>query len=449
MPDNLLPGFKKAIESPAEDLDLEFKRSLPLSENVGKAKLAKEICALANHGGGWIVLGREDDGSYPDELPEEIADIDQDKVNQIVAAYLQPAPHCTVSAQQPEDICFTVPVIWVPPCGTSPVCARKNGPNDERGRTQGISKGTHYIRKAGPVSAPIESPDEWQDIIRRCVLSDKSSLLGALTTMIEQPRPAPETEEQSVLDADFEHAIDRWKDEAQEHPYEIDLTNCFVGYGFQLLDAEPVTTDQLTDCLRNRPHDTRGGHVFFDGGYNSTYRPFVIEVAGHDGLEVHANTTDFDHRSVWRLSEALSGTEVISYWEDTEWIKGAVEQNSSRIWERGQHIWVAQQIAYANGFLATVKHIANYFSFTGDVRIRALFSGLNGRTLKSTDIRAFYSMDYRAHQNMKQTDFVLNVEDLAAETRSSAIASIIQPVNKLTQGPAITAESVVRSLSTN
>lgn len=44
---------------------------------------------------------------------------------------------------------------------------------------------------------------------------------------------------------------------------------------------------------------------------------------------------------------------------------------------------------------------------------------------------------------------VLKASDLAAETRSSAIASIIQPMNKLTQGPAVNAESVVRSLRAN
>ncbi|WP_346909479.1 hypothetical protein [uncultured Roseibium sp.] len=176
------------------------------------------------------------------------------------------------------------------------------------------------------------------------MLADKTSLLGALSTMIEQPRPALEAEEQNVFDADFEHMVARWKAEAQDHPYEIDLTNCFIAYGFQLVDAEPVTTDQLTECLRNRPHDARGRYTFFENNYNSPYRPFVIEVADHDGLEVHVNTTDFDHRAIWRLSECLSGTEVISYWEDTEWIKSAVEGRSSITWERGQHIWIAHQL---------------------------------------------------------------------------------------------------------
>ncbi|WP_299776851.1 helix-turn-helix domain-containing protein [uncultured Roseobacter sp.] len=446
MPNELPLDFSQALNLPNEDLDVEFKRSLPLNDNVGKAKLAKEICALANHGGGWIVLGREDDGSYPETLPDEIVGVDQDQINQIAAAYLQPSPHCTVSMQQPNGVEFSVPVIWVPSCGTSPVCGKKNGPNDERGRTQGVAKGVHYIRKAGPVSAPIETPDEWQDVIRRCVLSDKTSLLGALSTMIEEPRPVLEAEGPNLFDADFEHMVELWKKEAQEHPYEVDLTDCFVAYGFQLIDAEPVTTDQLTECLRHRRRDARGGHVFFENDYNSPYRPFVMEVANHDGLEVHVNTADFDHRAIWRLSECLSGTEIISYWEDTAWIKRAVEDRSTLTWSRGQHIWIKQQIAYANSFLATVKHIADYFNFTGDVRVQVLFSGLNGRNLNSTDISVYYSMDYRARQNTKQVDFVVNAGDLSVETRSATIASIIQPMNKLTQGPAITADSVVRAL---
>ncbi|EEE35395.1 hypothetical protein RKLH11_4071 [Rhodobacteraceae bacterium KLH11] len=58
-------------------------------------------------------------------------------------------------------------------------------------------------------------------------------------------------------------------------------------------------------------------------------------------------------------------------------------------------------------------------------------------------------MDYRAHQDTKQIDFVLKAAELAAETRSSAIVSMIQPMNKLTQGPVVTADSVVRSLGAN
>ncbi|MEO0625289.1 MAG: ATP-binding protein [Pseudomonadota bacterium] len=445
MPDPHLLDYGRALQSPAEDLDVEFKRTLPLADNVGKAKLAKEICALANHGGGYLVLGRDDDGSYPDAAPPEIANVDHDTVNQITSAYLEPAPHCSVSIQQPEGVAFEVVVIWVPSCGTAPVCAKKNGPNDARGRPEGINKGIHYIRKAGPVSAPIESPAEWHDVIRRCVLNDKTALLGALSTMIEQPRAPAEVRD--GFDIEFEHLVSSWRAEAAEHPYDVDLTRNFEAYGFQLLGAEPVTTERISRSLDAVPRSTRG-HGFFRSRYPEAHGPFLLEVEGIAGLEVHANTPDWDHRFLWRLSENLIGTEAISYWEDTEYIKRAVEERSSRKWNRGQHIWINQQIAYADNFLAMVKHMVNYFEYNGDVRLRVLFSGLSGRALKSPDAVVSYSREYLARQDTKQTDFVVNAAELAAETRSSIVVSMVQPMNKFTQGPEITPKGVVHSLRT-
>jgi len=389
--------FSVPLNVESEDLDIEFKRSLPLGEKVGKAKLAKEICALANHGGGWIVLGREDDGSYPDALPAELQGIDQDIVNQIASAYLQPAPHCSVRWMRPTDITFDVLVIWVSSLGMSPVSGAKNGPNGQNGGTVGITKGTHYIRKAGPVSAPIESPDEWQTVIRRCVLSDKTALLAALTTMLERPNQTLDDEEDNTLDTDFEHMIEVWKNEALKNPYEVDLSENFICYGFHLLDAEPVTINKIKQCLRDRPANIRGGHQFFEDGYNSQYRPAVISVADTDGLEVRAATDDFEPRSTWRVSEALSGVEVISYWEDTAWIKRAVEDRSTRKWKRGKAIWIKQQIAFCHSFLTMVKHISDFFGYNGLIRLRVLFSGLKGRSLNSPDFAVHYSMNYEAH----------------------------------------------------
>ena len=447
MTDSALLDFLVPLNVDSEDLDIEFKRSLPLGEKTGKAKLAKEICALANHGGGWIVLGREDDGSYPAALAKDLSGVNQDTINQIASAYLQPAPHCSVRWMKPNEVAFDVLVIWVSPLGVSPVCGAKNGPNGQGGGTVGIVRGVHYIRKAGPVSAPIESPDEWQTVIRRCVLSDKTTLLAALTTMLERPIANPEDEEESALDADFNHMIAFWKDEASRNRYAVDLSKNFICYGFKLVNAEPVTTSQITDCLERRPADTRGDRQFFDNQYNSRCRPVVIEVAGTDGLEVRATSDDFDLRFAWRVSEALSGVEVISYWEDTAWIKGAVEDRSSRTWERGKAIWITQQIAYCHNFLEMVKHIADFFEYDGAIRLRVLFSGLKGRSLGSPDSAVHYSMDYEAHQDTKLVDFTVKANALESEARSSTIAAIIQPMNKLTQGPEITAERVVRQLA--
>lgn len=447
MTESALLNFREPLDIDAESLEIEFKRSLPLDEKAGKAKLAKEICALANHGGGWIVLGRNDDGSYPATLPEILFGIDQDTINQIASAYLQPTPHCSVRWVKPNNVAYEVLVIWVSPLRVSPVSAAKNGPNGERGGTVGVTKGTHYIRKAGPISAPIESPDEWQTVIRRCVLSDKTSLLAALTTMLERPNSSSEEDEKTPLDGDLEHVIAAWKDEASKTSYEVDLSQNFIAYGFQLVSAEPVTIPQIKECLRRRPADPRGEHQFFNSGYNSPYSPIIIEVAGVAGLEVRTTSNDFDLRSIWRLGEALSGVEVISYWEDTEWMKSAVEGRSSRKWHRGKAIWLQQQVAYCNNFLEMVQQISDFFNYDGAVRLYVLFSGLKGRSLNSPNPGVYYSMDYTAHQNTKQVDINVNASALQPEARSATIAAIVQAMNKLTQGPELTAETVVKMLA--
>ena len=58
MRSDLLP----LISEPHEDLAVEYKTWLDLGQEKDKATLAKACIALANHGGGFIVLGFDEDG---------------------------------------------------------------------------------------------------------------------------------------------------------------------------------------------------------------------------------------------------------------------------------------------------------------------------------------------------------------------------------------------------
>jgi len=49
----------------------------------------------------------------------------------------------------------THPVVWVPSHGAVPVCSKADGPQDERGRPQGININTYHIRTPRPQSEPI------------------------------------------------------------------------------------------------------------------------------------------------------------------------------------------------------------------------------------------------------------------------------------------------------
>src|SRR5437016_12044495 len=66
------PRLLELLRNPAEDLSIEIKEWLDLRDNVHKAKLAQAIIALANHGGGALLLGyaQQADGAF---IPEPLA----------------------------------------------------------------------------------------------------------------------------------------------------------------------------------------------------------------------------------------------------------------------------------------------------------------------------------------------------------------------------------------
>jgi hypothetical protein len=96
----------------------------------------------------------------------------------VVKKYLEPPLQCDVFILE-SALGNEHPVIVVPPHGAAPVCAKASGPF-VNGKTLGIVKGTHYIRKTGPESAPIENANEWSALIRRCVMHERTAILAAI-----------------------------------------------------------------------------------------------------------------------------------------------------------------------------------------------------------------------------------------------------------------------------
>src|ERR1039458_976235 len=80
------------LEFPTEKTTIEYKSWLNLNESHGKATLAKAAIALANEGGGVIVLGMREDtvqggalGSQP--RPATMKRYSQDEVNAAINRY--------------------------------------------------------------------------------------------------------------------------------------------------------------------------------------------------------------------------------------------------------------------------------------------------------------------------------------------------------------------------
>ena len=176
--------LRDLIENPRENEGIEMKAWVDLDDQTQKAKLARHVGALANHGGGYLVFGFNDDLTHDQNRPSSLEKYNRDTFAGIAKRYLTPIFQCDVfSVTHSNGNEFSV--VRVPGHKDVPIAAKADGPQDGRGRLQGIVKGTYYIRKPGPESAAISGAEEWSPLIRRCVLENRDQLLSDITSLLQ------------------------------------------------------------------------------------------------------------------------------------------------------------------------------------------------------------------------------------------------------------------------
>jgi hypothetical protein len=170
----------------------------------GRADLARHIAALANHGGGMLVLGITDAMQFAGDNPCSGVVCDRDLISSIVKKYLEPAFQCDVQVVK-STAGNDHPIVIVPPHGPAPVCAKAAGPM-VGGKSKGIAQGVYYIRKPGPESAPIATGSERGPIIRRCAMHERASILASVDAVLRGVGQQPPT---------MGDSLKRWHDAAE------------------------------------------------------------------------------------------------------------------------------------------------------------------------------------------------------------------------------------------
>jgi transcriptional regulator with XRE-family HTH domain len=180
--DDLQRQLLELVDHPREEMAIEVKSWLDLGEKAVKAELARELLALANHGGGFIIFGFADrpDGWHPAAAcPFDLDLYSQDKINGICEHYAEPHFHCDVHRVRNSAGAEHVVVI-VPGEHRVPIRSRRGGPEGD-GQTgpeeTKLRADRYYVRRPGPQSAPIASGREWDDLLRRCVRAQREELV--------------------------------------------------------------------------------------------------------------------------------------------------------------------------------------------------------------------------------------------------------------------------------
>ena len=385
MSDDVNSRLSDLLANLRESPEVEVKGWLDLeNNNEHKAILAKAALALANHGGGRLVLGFEEvDGIMveAENRPATLNPYNQDLINGIVRRYCEPEFHCTVHLVPHGGKIF--PVVEVPGGHDVPVRARRAGPDEKILQMNAI-----YIRKPGPRSEPPQSGQEWDRLLARCLSNRSDELLGHIQRIVSgaasQERLASDNER---LDEWITTCFDRWSSLIDQLPPEAIGPRFSYGcynFAYEIVgDARETTLAQLPHVLqRSVVHLTGWPPFWFPTRKGIAPYPAdgAVEcwIGGDTDAEPGAHAPD--HSDFWRISPDGYAFLLRGYREDRGDLQfagqgtaepGTVFSVTKPVWRVGETLLQAQRLA------------ENLFEGPTTIRFSAKYTGLKGRSLVS------------------------------------------------------------------
>jgi len=380
---------------PREDLDLEIKNWLDLKDsNDAKATFAKAALALANHGGGFIIIGlTETDTGFieADGRPVSFDRYGQDLINGIIQNYADPPFHCSVHLVTRHDD-KTFPVAVIPGNHRSPVRARRAGPNGNIVENNAI-----YIRKPGPRSEVPTSGQEWDGLLVRCLANRRDEMLDQIRDLITGAVPAAaQPPEPAKLDRWIEQSVARWQALVADIPADAPerCPHGYYWYAYEISgDLRTISPGQFPETLQRSVVRHTGWPPFWyptRRGIEPYPLDGVVECwLGGDTEQSSFGGHDAAHSDFWRISPDGIAFLLRGYQEDglEQRAPASLFDVTLPVWRTGETLIHAERLA---GNLvegpATIAFVAHY-------------EGLAGRSLTSVSGNRALWDDRIARQN--------------------------------------------------
>ena len=381
------------VENPREDLGVECKAWIDLADNLQRAKIARHLAALANHGGGYLLFGFNDDLTPDPDRPNNVRIYSRDVFSGIVRRYLTPRFQCPVlhvAAGNGNEF----PIVIVPGHGSVPIATKADGPKGKSGGPQGIRAGVHYIRKPGPESAPIIGAEEWAPLMRRCVLNDREGLLRDFSILMHQ-------REQPILDdgkrlAEWHQNGERWFLELLPDDIGTRWSTSLADNRYQLSylisteEKEMLETGELARILEEINVDVRstvwtGWSMFYPftrPDIAPNVYPENLDGTGGDVMECNLlvdGNFDTSLPDYWRLAPDGRVTLVRAYRED--------RMRSARSLQHKSGKWLSPEtvVRETTELVTHARLLARYFVAPTRISFRCTWLGLRGREFADFD----------------------------------------------------------------
>ena len=308
------------LRDPQETLDVEIKGWLDLArDDDHKAILAKALLALANHGGGFVIIGltETDTTATTASKPPGTPAYSQDIVNGIVHNYAEPAFHCSVHHVPHPTSGVIHPIIGVPGSHRVPIRAKRNGPNNRTVQQHAI-----YVRRPGPRSEQPLTGREWDELFAKCLHGRRDELLDHIRDLLIGRSSSEEIHtEPSQLDRWAMDCTSIWRDKIAGLPPDSPA-RCPHGYftfAYHVDGGTPLGVADLLDVLRDAPGLT--GWSTWWVPTRQAIKPYTSDGAiecwlGGDTSEHHQEHRDATHSDFWRITPDGRAFLLRGYQED-------------------------------------------------------------------------------------------------------------------------------------
>ena len=363
--------LQSLIDQPRERLEVEYKSWWDLEDRRKQEALAKALMAMANHGGGYVVLGMAESGAVITSVPPSHAtEITQDAVNNIARRYAEPSFQCEVHFVTSNETHRRHPVIVVPGGMREPVMSKRDGDS--------VRQYAVYMRKSGPQSEEPRNAGDWRELLNRCVLNRQEELLNAIRTAISPQSIALPTS--SMSDDLLEYCADsnsRWS-ALVEHLPSADPARFPDGYwevGLAVMGTPPINgLAQLRSKIQEAERVVFSGWPLFNSSSKELSAPHPID----QYIEAWLGHPDNQFLNVPQLCDfwrAATDGKLYS-------IRGYTEDGSGQLFGRPGHLLdvaltirrIAESLLFADRFCSTCDQVS-------EIGVRYRFTGLKGRRL--------------------------------------------------------------------
>lgn len=394
MPSSTDAQLEALIANPREDLHIELKAWLDLTDNAGKATLAKAIIALANHGGGFVLIGFDDpagEAARPAAgRPVTLEAYSQDVINGIVQAYAAPPFHCSVYHVAHPTTGDRFPIVVVPGGHKVPIQAIKGSPDQ---RT--LINGKYYIRRQGPQSAEPSTPEEWRELVMRSVRAGRDDLLDAIRDVLAGRVPeaaAPDT--LAALKEWAEAGAERWRELIPRDTNGIaELPRGFYRVAYAIDGTFEKPSLAALRAILERSTIRHTGWPAWWVPTRAEIEPYAVDglLECDVGIASGRLVSDPAHADFWRVSPDGRLLLLRGFVEDEpnrfQFFPGEVFSFTTPIWRTGDCLLHAASMA------------ANLGAPEANVVFTMKWAGLRGRELRDVEGRRMLRHGYIARQD--------------------------------------------------